>query len=259
LPRRPWGDISNTESQLESGIAFNEQLSKFSGRAVLAGLGIEIVLASAYHAHASFVENWGPVFATALIALGVFGEIHFAGKVSKSEERLRQISDEKVAEATDNAAKAHERAAVLEKEAAEARERTAEIERLTMPRRISWEQRDKVADAIRRKPPDRIFIRYHLFDIEATVFALELFKLFMEAEANPSDSQGHFDLNDRSLTFGMFVHSEPEIFASLLLEAFRNAKIPAAKGSIRTRLFPDRSGSETVMYIYVGHKPLIES
>jgi hypothetical protein len=87
LPRRPWGDISNTESQLESGIAFNEQLSKFSGWAVLAGLGIEIALASAYHAHASFVENWGPVFATALIALGVFGEIHFAGKVSKSEER----------------------------------------------------------------------------------------------------------------------------------------------------------------------------
>jgi hypothetical protein len=62
LPRRPWGDISNTESQLESGIAFNEQLSKFSGWAVLAGLGIEIALASAYHAHASFVENWGPVF-----------------------------------------------------------------------------------------------------------------------------------------------------------------------------------------------------
>src|SRR5579864_8354720 len=113
--------MKRTESQPEAGIALNENLSKYCGWAVVAGLVIEVALAVIYRGHTSWIENWAPVFADALIALGVFGEIHFAGKVSKSEDELRRISDEKVAEALARAASSEERAASLEKEAASAR------------------------------------------------------------------------------------------------------------------------------------------
>jgi hypothetical protein len=64
------------------------------------------------------------IVATAVIALGVWGEILFSRKAEEAGDELQRVSDEKVAEAL-------ERAATLEKEAADARGRTADIERLT--------------------------------------------------------------------------------------------------------------------------------
>src|SRR5690242_4856664 len=97
---------TNTDSHLKDGITANKRLSKLGGGAVIAGLFIEIILASIYRGHDSLVENWGPVFAIVLIALGVFGEIHFSGKISESEEKLRRISEEKISAAHAEAARA---------------------------------------------------------------------------------------------------------------------------------------------------------
>src|SRR4051812_9628646 len=127
----PTMDMSNKDGQLKGEISANKRLSKFCGGAVIAGLVIEIILASVYRGHDSLVEHWAPVFATTLITLGVFGEIHFSGKISEAEEKLRSLSEEKISAAHAEAARAYERAAILGKEAANARARTAEIERIT--------------------------------------------------------------------------------------------------------------------------------
>lgn len=98
--------MNDNDNQLQISVSVNEKLSKYCGWAVVAGLLIEVCLAWEYRGHATWMENWGPIFADALIALGVFGEIHFAGRVSKSEKELQRISDEKVADANARAAEA---------------------------------------------------------------------------------------------------------------------------------------------------------
>jgi len=98
--------MNDNDNQLQISVSVNENFSKYCGWTVVAGLLIEVCLAWKYRGHATWMENWGPIFADALIALGVFGEIYFAGRVSKSEKALRRISDEKVAEANARAAEA---------------------------------------------------------------------------------------------------------------------------------------------------------
>ena len=105
--------MNDNENHLTASISVNENLSKYCGWAVVAGLIVDVYLAWEYQGHSTWIENWGPVFANVLIALGVFGEIHFAGRVSKSEEELRRKSDEKVAEANARAAEAQRETAQL--------------------------------------------------------------------------------------------------------------------------------------------------
>ncbi len=122
--------INPSDDELERGISGNETWSKVCAWAVVAGLVIEAVLAAVYGGHASLIENWAPVFADALIALGVFGEIFFSGKVSEAEENLRLRSKEKVAEAIARAAEA-DRARV-------------ELEVKLQPRSLNQEQWDLI-------------------------------------------------------------------------------------------------------------------
>ncbi len=91
--------MNASDSELNGRVVENERLSKYCGWAVFGGLAIEVVLTAVFRDHAYWFENWAPVFASALIALGVFGEIHFAGKVSRSEEEIRRRSDERVSAA----------------------------------------------------------------------------------------------------------------------------------------------------------------
>jgi hypothetical protein len=112
--------MSDTDIQPKSGIATNENRSKICGWAVFAGLVIEVALAAAYRGHATLIENWAPVFADMLVALGVYGEIHFAGRVSKAEEKLRRKSEEKVATANERASAADEKAATATENATRA-------------------------------------------------------------------------------------------------------------------------------------------
>jgi hypothetical protein len=76
---------------------FREQISTNEGRAelgalaVLAGLVIEVALAFKFRTHKSFLEEWGPLIADALIAAGVYAEIHFGRKASnESAERAAE-------------------------------------------------------------------------------------------------------------------------------------------------------------------------
>ncbi len=239
--------MNNTDSQLKDRITANKRLSKFCGWAVIAGLVIEIILTSVYRDHDSLVENWGPVFATVLIALGVFGEIHFSGKISESEEKLRRLSEEKISAANAEAARAYERAAILGKEAANARVRTAEIELITEWRHISPGQADTIISSIRRKLPNDIAIKY-VVDPEAIMYANELRDLFINADADKVECNVKSMVLDDNPMFGLYIGSNPDLYAIIVLEAFQKAGIESS------RLVEMTSASDQLI-LYVGHKP----
>ena len=234
-----------------------EALERWSGRAtllILVGILVE-VWQVIYFPH-EFIERITSLAANALIGIGLIIEYIVIVRAVIAGRESQALSDQKVSEANDAAARALERASLLEKEAAEARERAAQIELLTMPRRISLEQRNKIADAVRGKTPNSILIRYSMFDHEAAVFALELNDVFLEANTVPPDWQGKSDLSDNNLTFGLFIESQPDLYATVVIQAFREAGILVTRGVPRDDLFPNSTGTGTRLFVYVGHKPL---
>ena len=239
--------MNNTDGQLKDGINANKRLSKFCGGAVITGLVIEIILASVYRSHDSLLENWGQVFATALITLGIFGEIYFSGKISETEEKLRRLSEEKVSAANAEAARAYERAAILGREAANARARTAEIEHITEWRHISPRQADEVISAIRRKLPNYIIIEC-AFDPEAIMYANELRDLFINADAEKLEHNVKPMAFGDSPMFGLYIGSNPDLYATIVLEAFQKAGIESS------RMVEIPSATDQLI-LYVGHKP----
>jgi hypothetical protein len=105
-----------TDEDVNSAISRNESIALYGGLTVVLGLLLEVVLAAKYHAGKSVLENWGPIFADALVALGVAAEIVFARLSAAGREELQRRSEEKVASANERGAAANERAAQLELE-----------------------------------------------------------------------------------------------------------------------------------------------
>jgi len=60
----------------------------------------------AFSAGKSGVENWAPVVADILVALGVYGELHFSGKAGRAQKALQILTEGRLTEAFDRAAKA---------------------------------------------------------------------------------------------------------------------------------------------------------
>lgn len=91
------------------------------GGLVVAGLAAEVALAAFHPPYDYFLSRWGSVLTTALVAIGVFGEIQFGRMGYRREQELKLRSDERFTAANVIAEQAR-------KEAAEARERTAKLE-----------------------------------------------------------------------------------------------------------------------------------
>jgi hypothetical protein len=129
------GKMSSTndegDDKLREAVSKNEARAEWGGAAVVFGLVVEVVLTAAYRHGESIIGAWGPVFADALIALGVAAEILFARKARSKAETLQRRSDEKVAEANARASEANQKA----EEAALA------LAELTAPRMLTTEQR----------------------------------------------------------------------------------------------------------------------
>jgi hypothetical protein len=115
-----------TDEDINSAISRNEGIALYGGLTVVLGLLLEVVLAAKFHAGKSVLENWGPVIADSLVALGVAAEIAFARLSASGREELQRRSEEKVASANERGAAANERAAKLE----------LEILRIKTPRRL---------------------------------------------------------------------------------------------------------------------------
>jgi hypothetical protein len=239
------------ERELKKAESRYDELAKFGGIAVVLGLLIEVVLTVRFPKGVTYLERWGPVFADALIALGVTGEVIFAARARSKAEALKVISDQKVVGANTAAAQAHERAAALEKEAAEARERTAEIEKLTAWRRISPEQHSSISVAIRdAEPKITLRIEYQSGDMEAFMYARGISRVLEQSGATTAVSVG----TRSSFTpgaFGVRVASAPEININSIVEAFEAAGI-----DLRVDEMPHLpSGVQPNLYVFVAPRP----
>jgi len=264
--------MSKTDEQLRRVISASEFRSELGAWAIVIGLILEIGLALAFPEKKSFIENWGPVGATGLIALGVYAEIHFGRRTSAAHSELQRRSEERVAEANASAAKA-------QKEAAEARKRAAELERLTSWRRVEPEQRAKIAVALRDKLPltaeqqahgkihrnegEAVILDPHIEaadDIEAILFANQIKQIFDEVRTN---FPVHLLISNTShfghIIFGLHAASVPPEYADVVREVFSDAGAPMPENADLTKVFLNRmthaSHPAPKIWLYVGHKP----
>lgn len=122
------------DEDLRKAISRNETRAEWGGLAVVFGLAVEVGITAEYRHGASFIERWGPVFADALITIGVAAEILFARKARSRAETLQRRSDESVAEANARAAEANQKA----------QEASLELAKFREPRRLDAEQAKRV-------------------------------------------------------------------------------------------------------------------
>lgn len=127
-------DIQPTDGQLESSGDLNENRAKRCGWLVVAGLVLETGLTAIFPAHEpkapnvwlALIETWGPVFADALVALGVYGEIFFFGRARRIDSELRRRSNKSLKDAIDRLAQVEFDNGYLKESAAKAEDRAAQ-------------------------------------------------------------------------------------------------------------------------------------
>ncbi len=97
-----------TDNELKEEIATREGRARSGAWLVVFGLMIDVILASAFPENKSTIENWGSVVATALVLLGVYGEIHNGRKGAEAHEKLQMSTERQLVEALTRAAKAEQ-------------------------------------------------------------------------------------------------------------------------------------------------------
>ena len=100
------GAMKSDSDQLRGDVERNEARSHWAGGVLVAGLLIEVILALHFSERKAPLANWSPVLADILVAAGVYGEIHFSGKAARAQKALQAITDSRLTEALDRAAKA---------------------------------------------------------------------------------------------------------------------------------------------------------
>jgi hypothetical protein len=235
--------MSKTNDQIRSEMSIDETRSEWGAWSVVAGLVLEIVLATAKSLgyEDPNVENWGGVLADCLIALGVYAEIHFGRKASQGNAELRRRADE--------------RSAKLEKEAADARGRVADIERLTAWRRVSDEQAEQIASAIGHMADEiDLLVEYERADPESWAYSLELTKVFVAGGVKKIRRVGNSYVPD--LVFGIHMAASSLINFSFIAGEFSKAKISAQIDKMDLSTHLSRAEAPPNLYVFVGPKPL---
>jgi hypothetical protein len=231
-----------------AGAQVAENWEKYCGWAVGIGLLIEVALAIEFRHGAGLVETWTPVFADALITAGVFGEIHFAGKISREEEAIRQQSEERVAEAN-----ARAEAAMLQ--AAEARERTAALERLTARRTIEPEKRSVLISELKELLAFRTaWVEWQTGDAEAWQLAREIAEVFRRAGCTEVGGMSN-SLIARPI-FGALVGTGDGLSTAPVLQAVNRAGVVASPMTIPASVLAH--DANMAAYVFVGPKPPID-
>jgi hypothetical protein len=239
----------NTDDKLlEEKIARNAAVETWGGYLVLVGLILETVYAYQYHEpRASFCKAWGPVVADAAVFVGVWVEIHFNGRASKSEAELKRLSNERVA-------LANERAATAELAAAEARERVAEIEKLTAWRRLTSQQKKSLAQSLTPHASSIwVWIEHENGDTEAFTYARDIAAAIFTLGLRPPN----FSANSHSMQIVFGVVIEDITPGQVGLAAFRAAGIPYDVwdgGRCAAPHRTDAAGNSPNLYIWVGPK-----
>ncbi len=175
-------------------ISANERYAELGAIAVLVGLLLEVALAFKFRTYKSYLEEWGPLVADALIALGVYIEIHFGRKASNE-------SAERVSEANDRASAAELAAEKLKAQFAW--------------RRLSASAITLMSETLRNSERGELEITYFGSDPEATTFAHDVGLVF---------SQNGWTVNFVSGAYA------GEVVFGLLIPMLRHADWDAARG-----------------------------
>lgn len=149
-----------TNAELREEISHNETRSEFGAWAIVVGLVIEVILAIAFRSDKSFIENWAPVLADCLIALGVYCEIHFGRKVKTAAEELQRLSDEKIAETEARASEANQKA----------QEASLELAKFRAPRILAGQQMVRAAEKLKQFSGTEYDVALHSNDPELMAF-----------------------------------------------------------------------------------------
>ena len=205
------------------------------GWCVIAGVFLEVYLV------AQGTELWHkkfwPLLADILIFLGVWGETHFSGKASKSEDRQKQISDEKIAELTKSAAEARGRAALLEQLTA-FRHVPKDISKLT-----------EFLIGLNSRTPIHVQIDYQLSDTEALCYALEIANIFKSAQIEIASfgSNSHIGVS----VLGLHIAGQQGIDLEAIFKSFQQYGI---EFGVRTGLTHIRMADGANLGFFVGSK-----
>lgn len=234
----------------------DESLAHWAGRAVVVGLIIEVALAVAFRHGKSDVENFGPVVADVLVALGVYLELHFNGRASEKQKDRQRESQERLAAV-------NERAAILEKEAQEARLKTEEIKARVSWRTISGNDMQNLIAAL-AAGGGAVTLAYVQNDPEA-IYLATLFSSAFNA-ANRYDPEGPWKISaqprmysDRNI-FGVSVFGAAPDTVELVRQAFDSVNF--AYETERVSVAPTRIGGmitpmddpQTDVVVMIGSK-----
>lgn len=245
--------MSNARDQLRTGIEGDETWSRWAAWVIVAGLVIEAVLALTFPSGKTVVENWGPIAADIMIALGVYGEIHFSGRAARKQKELQSISDQELANAIQIAAQASEKAARLENDAAQAR---AEQERLKAQlawRAIAPESASKLK-SILSGHPGGINVQHIANDPEALYLAIQIANIF----GNAKWQVGMLSVTMGGVViFGTFIPDTQSPDTAFVRAAFRGADLGFTTDPLPQRQTMAVGGTvKDAPIIFIGSKPI---
>ena len=222
-------NINASDRAMRANVERYEGLALWAARVLLLGLALEIVLA-AWSPLDKEVSRWSPVLATAVVALGVWGEVRFA-----------------------------KRASILQGELLKRSEWRLEV----VLARTDWRSLEdgKLLTALQKYPPASLEIRYLSDDPETQAFAEDFILSFT---ANGWKVSWYIESYGEGMVAGIRVHGRTledwdvvNNVRSALTEAgieFSTNPIPQAFQSTGPHGQP---GASPQAILYVGPKPHI--
>lgn len=231
-------------TDLDKQISANEAIGHWGGWAVVVGLFIEVALAIEFRHGKTDWENWAPVFADGLVALGVWAEVHFGRKASDAQKEKQGLSDLKIAE--------------LNNRATAAEHETELLRASTAPRRLSATQNGSLVAALYPLRGKKIRVRSYAIDGEAASLADQLINCLKTADAEV-DNNILCQAPLGRLAYGVWVSGDDSEAADTILNALiSEAGVAASQGEVQFDggFFRPGDGTSVAALIFVGAKPI---
>jgi hypothetical protein len=219
------------EDQLRADSALDEKWETGCVWVIIAGLALEGVLVGVHAPYDSVLTRWGSFVCDALIALGVYFEVHFGGRIRQRDHELVRRSNERVAKAED---------------------RTKQIELIAGWRQITADQHEKLVSGMRELAPSlQVFVQIQRDNTEAYMYGLQIFKALHAAGVNYyAGTNSFFDP-----IFGLHISVEPPLDIGAIVQIFNAAGLHVVVHSRPPSAYARGGLPAANMYMFVAPKP----
>jgi hypothetical protein len=231
--------IKASDEELDKSIESCEQWEWFGGGLVFVGVIATVVIAIIHPRYDSFLEQWGSAIADSLVAVGVAIEIKFGQMAGLRQNELRRRSDEKVAEASERAARAE-----LESD---------RLKVIFAGRRLLPEQNSIISAVIRDKAASLdVLIEFHSGDPEAFTYGIDIVDVFIDAGVEKIRFCGNAYIS--GMVFGLWLSASDKGNATSIVNVFTEAGVPINIGEkdLSTHLASNEVAPN--LYIFVAPK-----